>query len=116
MIVNEANAVTEISKNDLSAIFLKTTTRWEDGTTIEPVDLNARSATRESFSQEVHGRGVGAIRSHWQQAAFSGAGTAPLERGSDEEVLAFVRANPGAIGYISESADASGVKIVTINN
>ncbi|MDG5767583.1 substrate-binding domain-containing protein [Balneolales bacterium ANBcel1] len=114
VIVNNDNSVASISKSDLSAIFLKTNTRWADGSTIEPVDQSARSAVREVFSQEVHGRNVGAIRSHWQQAAFSGAGTAPLERGSDADVVQFVQSNPGAIGYVSADANVSGVKTISV--
>lgn len=115
VIVNEANTISSVSKSELSDIFLKKKTSWNDGTKIDPVDLGARSAVRENFSKEVHGRGVGAIRSYWQQAAFSGAGTAPLERPSDAEVIAFVSANPGAIGYISADSEAPGVKTISIN-
>lgn len=116
VIVNNTNSVSNITKSDLSAIFLKTTNRWDNGTNIEPVDLSSRSAVRADFSQDVHGRSVGAIRSHWQQAAFSGAGTAPLERGSDADVIEFVRNNPGAIGYISAGINASGVKTLQVTN
>jgi ABC-type phosphate transport system substrate-binding protein len=115
VIVNEGNATSSISKDDLSNIFLKKKTKWDDGSAVTPVDLNARSAVREAFSQDVHGRGVGAIRSYWQQAAFSGAGTAPLERSSDAEVIGFVKANPGAVGYISADTDAAGVKVLSVN-
>lgn len=115
VIVNEANTETTVSKSDLSAIFLKTKTKWADGSSITPVDLTARAAVREAFSKEVHGRGVGAIRSHWQQAAFSGAGTAPIERSSDADVITFVKSNPGAVGYISADTDATGVKVLQVN-
>ena len=115
IIVNEANATTSVSKQDASNIFLKKKSKWDDGTKIVPVDQSASSATREAFSQDVHGRGVGAIRSHWQQAAFSGAGTAPLERGSDADVVTFVKSNPGAVGYVSADAATDGVKVLTVN-
>jgi ABC-type phosphate transport system substrate-binding protein len=115
VIVNETNATETLTKKEVSEIFLKTMKKWADGSEVVPVDLNARSQTRATFSQEVHGRGVGAIRSYWQQAAFSGAGTAPLERSDDAEVIAFVKANAGAIGYIAADTDAAGVKEVSVN-
>ncbi|WP_445666261.1 substrate-binding domain-containing protein [Fodinibius sp. AD559] len=115
VIVNEANATETISKKELSKIFLKNKTKWDDGSSITPVDLKASSGTRKAFSNEILGRDVGAIRSYWQQAAFSGAGTAPVERSSEAEVITFVKNNPGAVGYISESTDASGAKVLTIN-
>lgn len=114
VIVNEANTATSISKSDLSDIFLKKSTKWDDGTPIIPIDQTASSSVRGAFSEEVHGRGVGAIRSFWQQAAFSGAGTAPLEKADDAAVIAFVKNNPGAVGYISADTDASGVNVLTI--
>jgi len=95
-------------------IFLKEETKWSDGTAITPIDLKAQSATRVAFSLEVHGRSVGAIRSYWQQAAFSGAGTAPLERSSDTDVIEFVKANPGAVGYVSSTTETSEVKDIKI--
>ena len=115
LVANESVTETTLSKNDVSHIFLKTKTKWSDGSAITPVDQSARAAVREAFSQEVHGRGVGAIRSHWQQAAFSGAGTAPIERGNDSDVVAFVKSNPGAVGYVSADATTDGVKVITVN-
>lgn len=114
VIVNEANSTESVSSNELSDIFLKKTKKWADGKDINPVDLNTRSEVREEFSQQIHGRGIGAIRNFWQQAAFSGAGSAPLERSSDADVIEYVKANPGAVGYISASADASGVKVLSV--
>ncbi|MEQ8524236.1 substrate-binding domain-containing protein [Gracilimonas sp.] len=114
VIVNEANTIESITKKDLSDIFLKKTSKWDDGTAITPIDLGTRSTTRAAFSIDVHGQSIGAIRSYWQQAAFSGAGTAPLERSSDADVIAFVQSYPGAVGYISDSADAAGVKVLDI--
>ncbi|WP_138430362.1 substrate-binding domain-containing protein [Fodinibius saliphilus] len=115
VIVNKANETESVSKKELSRIFLKNKTKWDDGSEITPVDLKASSATRKAFSNDIHGRDVGAIRSYWQQAAFSGKGTAPVERSSDAEIITFVTNNPGAVGYISESTDATGVKVLTIN-
>lgn len=115
LVANESVAETSLSKDDVSHIFLKTKTKWSDGSAITPVDQSARAAVREAFSQDVHGRGVGAIRSHWQQAAFSGAGTAPIERGNDADVVAFVKSNPGAVGYVSTEAATDGVKVIAVN-
>jgi hypothetical protein len=37
----------------------------------------------------------------------------PIGR-SDAEVLAFVRANPGAIGYVSATADIQGARVLAL--
>ncbi len=114
IVVHESVAISELDREEVSKIFLKEIKNWDDGSKIIPIDQNARSSTRALFSEDIHGRAVGAIRSHWQQAAFSGAGTAPVERSSDADVIAFVKNNPGAIGYVSGSADVSSLKIITV--
>jgi hypothetical protein len=46
----------------------------------------------------------------WTKKSFRDGLNAPPARNGDADVIAFVRANPGAIGYIS--TPAPGVKIV----
>jgi ABC-type phosphate transport system substrate-binding protein len=115
IIANKNNTVTSLSKKEISDLFLKKKTKWADGTTVAPVDLNANSKTREDFSQQIHGKGTSAIRSFWQQAAFSGTASAPPEKASDAEVIDFVKKNPGAIGYVPASANTDGVKTISTN-
>jgi len=115
VIINKSNSASSLSAKEVSSIFLKKLKKWDDGTAIIPVDLNANSAVRVNFSKSVHKKSVGAIRSYWQQAIFSGAGTAPMEKGSDADVVAFVKSNPGAIGYVSVGANVSGVKVLKVD-
>lgn len=115
VVVNSANGITSLSKKEASDFFLKKKAKWADGTTVAPVDLSASSKTREAFSQQVHGKNTAAIRNFWQQAAFSGSATTPPEKASDEEVIEYVKKNPGAIGYVSAAASTAGVKTISIN-
>lgn len=114
VIVNNDNAVTSLTKKEASDFFLKKKSNWVTGTAVMPVDLSSSSAVRESFSKQVHGKTTAAIRNFWQQAAFSGAGTAPAEKATDADVLEYVKKNPGAIGYVSAAASTAGVKTVPI--
>jgi hypothetical protein len=50
----------------------------------------------------------------WQQQIFGGGDTPPPTKASDAEIVAFVKATPGAIGYVSPSADVSGVTVVAL--
>lgn len=115
VIVNNSNPATSLSAGEVSNYFLKKTSKWSNGEKVVPVDLNADSAIREAFSKSVHKKSVGAIKSYWQQYVFAGSGTPPVEKNNDSDVLDYVRKNAGAIGYISSGADASGVKVITIN-
>jgi ABC-type phosphate transport system substrate-binding protein len=115
VIVNSSVGVNVISKKEIADLFLKKKTKWNNGMSVLPVDQVSNSSVRESFSQQVLGKSVAAIRSFWQQSVFSGIASAPPEKNNDTEVLEFVRKNPGAIGYISASANAEGVKTLSFN-
>jgi ABC-type phosphate transport system substrate-binding protein len=115
VVVNAANPITSMKKDRVNGLFLKRIARWENGSPVLPVNLDRASATREAFSRAVHGKSVNAIESNWQQQIFAGREAPPAQRNGDAEVLAFVRANPGAIGYVSENASlGSDVKSVPI--
>ena len=115
VVVNAANGTTAITSKEASDLFLKKKTKWTDGTSVAPVDLSSSSKVREAFSQQVHGKGTAAIRNFWQQAAFSGSATTPPEKATDEDVIEYVKKNPGAIGYVSAAANTAGVKTISIN-
>jgi ABC-type phosphate transport system substrate-binding protein len=114
IVVNTANPIASISKDDLSKLFLKKSTTWKNGREVIPVDQSERSPVRENFSKNIHDRPVAAIKSYWQQQMFSGRSTPPTTKSSDGELLSFVQQNPDAIGYVSSSVAISGVKVVDI--
>ena len=114
VIVNEANRVATVSAAELSRMFMKKMNRWESGLDVVPVDLPESAAAREAFSAQVHGKAVSAVHAFWQQQIFSGRAVPPAEKASDEQVIAFVRSTPGAVGYVSAGASLSGVKRVQV--
>jgi ABC-type phosphate transport system substrate-binding protein len=115
VIVNDANSVSALTTEELSKIFFKKAQRWPNGNDVVPVDLPESAPVREAFSTAVHGKSVGAVRAYWQQQIFSGRAVPPAERPSDEQVVAFVRTTPGAIGYVSTGATLSpGVRRVQV--
>ena len=114
VIVNSANPATALAKKDVSALFLKKKTKWDDGSAVTAVDQTDKSAARESFTSAVHGKPVAAIKSYWQQQIFSGRDVPPVEKSSDAEVIAFVRNNRDAVGYVSEETPVSGVKVIDV--
>ena len=114
VIVHSANSTTTLAKKDVSALFLKKKTKWDDGTPVTAVDQTERSPARESFTASVHGKPVAAVKSYWQQQIFSGRDVPPVEKASDADVVAFVRNNRDAIGYVSEETPLSGVRVVNV--
>ena len=113
VVVNAANPTTEMERSRVGKAFLKKLKRWEgpDKLAIEPVDQDEKSPVRTAFTQAVHAKKVSAIKSYWQRMIFSGRDVPPPELGSDQAVLEFVRAEKGAVGYVSPDADlGEGVK------
>jgi ABC-type phosphate transport system substrate-binding protein len=113
VVVNSANPVASLDRREVSALFLRRASQWHDGTPVLPVD-GPDSPARESFSKDVHGRKTSAVRSHWLQVIFSGRGLPPPEKASDKDVIAYVKAQPGAIGYVSASTATHDVKVLTV--
>jgi ABC-type phosphate transport system substrate-binding protein len=115
VVVNTANNTASISKTQLSRCFMKQTNTWINGQAVMPVDQSPASPVRAAFSAAIHDRDVNAVKSFWQRQIFSGRGVPPPEKASDSEVLAFVRANPGGIGYVSAGAQiGENVKILQV--
>lgn len=114
IVVNEKSDVSTLTRKEVSALLMKKTMRWSNGTNVFPVDQAPGSAVRDRISTQIHGKRTAAVKSYWQQQIFSGRAIPPVEKASDTEVVALVRANAGAIGYVSDSASTAGVKVVTI--
>ena len=106
VVVNEANPVTSLSREELADLFLKKVSSWGDGTLVLPVDQLERDGILRKSSN--------AVRAYWQQRIFAGRDIPPPERESDGAVLAFVRRNRGAIGYVSAESSTAGVKALTV--
>jgi ABC-type phosphate transport system substrate-binding protein len=115
VVVNASNPVSSLSKDEVAKLFLKKTVSWKSGQSAAPVELPATAKVRESFAREVLNKSVAQVRSYWQQQIFSGRDVPPPEKPTEDDVLAYVRANPNAIGYVSRTANIGrGVKIVSL--
>jgi len=115
VIVNAANPTTTLTKEDLARVYLKKMSSWKNGGAVTVVDLGPKSPVRAEFSATVLGRDVPTMKNYWQQSLFSGRGVPPIEQPSEEQVVAFVAANPGAIGYVSNDAQLTGnVKTIAV--
>jgi ABC-type phosphate transport system substrate-binding protein len=113
IIVNSANPIVSITRENVSRIFLKKTTKFPNGLNASPVDLPVNSATRDTFSKDVLGKNAASVESYWQQLIFSGRDVPPPQK-KENGALDFVRSNENGIGYVSAGADTTGVKVVSV--
>ena len=108
VVVNAAGPAS-LSKTELSNVFLKKSTK------LTPVDQQKGAGVRDAFSKAVLGRPTSAVATYWQQQIFAGKDVPPPEKGSDAEVLAYVKSTPNGIGYVAAGTElGAGVKAVTI--
>jgi ABC-type phosphate transport system substrate-binding protein len=114
-IVNGSSTVHSLSRSQVSALFLKRVTAWENGGgDVHPVEP-PEGPVREKFCLEVIGKSYAAIKVYWTRLTFAGRDTPPASKASDEEVVAFVRNTPGSIGYVSEAASTAGVNVIAVS-
>lgn len=115
VIVNSSRAVQQLSNDQLADYFLKRAKKWPDGVAVTPVDLTMKSEVRRSFTEDVLANTVNEMLAYWERQIAAGRKTPPAVKGSDEGVVAFVKANPGAIGYVStEASMPPGVREIAI--
>ena len=67
---------------------------------------------RADFESGVVGRAGAQLTAHWSRLVFTGRAKAPEEVADDAAVKAKLAATPGAIGYISDAAVDSSVKVL----
>jgi ABC-type phosphate transport system substrate-binding protein len=90
----------QIPRATLTSIFLKQAPRWGDGSPVQPVDQSMRSPVRQSFAADVLQRPLVELQMFWSRRMATGVTPPPVKQ-TDADVVAFVAATPGSIGYVS---------------
>lgn len=115
VVVHASNPVARLSRDQVSRIFLRKVTLWDNRQPVLPVDQGTDSPVRRTFTKQIHHRTIASVQTWWQQQTFAGAGVAPPERPSDLEVLDYVRKYPNAIGYVKAGTQmGADVKVVDV--
>lgn len=114
VIVHPDNPIAKIDREFLRDAYLKKATEWRGGETIRPVDLATKFPVRERFTHEVIRKTPAQLKNYWNQQIFSGKAVPPPEAGTAADLIAYVLANPGAIGYLPEGLDAGEAKVIGV--
>lgn len=113
VIGNPGLAETHIAAKKLQRIYLGKLTRWTDDQAIVPVMLKA-GPEHEEFVSSYLDRSLHRFVTYWRQMVFTGKGMPPRSFANEKELVAFVAATPGAVGYASHKADVQAVKVMTV--
>ena len=96
-----------LSVKELDDIYLKKRRFWDDGEPVVPLNREAGSSERETFSRRVLGGASTAFVGYWNDQYFQGI-FPPATLSSSDAVKRYVDADRNAIGYIwSNEVDES---------
>ena len=112
VIVNQKNSSSEMTKNEVSALYLGRYQAFRDGTFSLPFDQPADSQTRADFYRLLTGKNIEYINAYWARVLFTGRATPPRQLDNDAAIAEVVRQNVSAIGYVSDKSVTSNTKIV----
>ena len=112
VIANPSVGASEISIDDLRAVFLalKTTVA---GSEVEPV-LARSGRAHDVFLNMYLGKSDATLATYYRSLVFTGKASMPKVCNSDAEVIAYVARTRGAVGYIGAGVAAQGTKTLAI--
>lgn len=113
VIVHRDNISASLPRSQLDAIFLGKITAWPGGGEIIAVN-HQDDEIRDDFSEAIHARPEKAVNAYWAAKSFKEAVVPPIRLG-DDEIVAFVADNPGAIGYVRPGTPLHGVKPLAVS-
>lgn len=111
IVVNKANS-NPVSDAEISRLFLGKLKKFDGGESATPVNSKSSTSARTDFEKNVLNKSASQLKAYWSKRVFSGKGKPPTELDNDAAVLAFVAANPGAIGYVDAANVDDSVKVI----
>lgn len=112
VVVNKDNDIDSFSKRQLVDIYMGKNLYLPDGSLAIRLDQAPDSETREVFYRQLLGKSVAEVNAYWARLLFTGRASPPHVLSSSKEILAVVRKNKNAIGYVNESDVDDSVKVV----
>jgi hypothetical protein len=112
LVIANPSVSVDLTAADLKDVFLGAKSAVQ-GTPVLPV-LATGGAAHDVFLREYVGKSDQVLRNHFKSLVFTGKGAMPKSFASDAEVVKYVASTKGAIGYVSATTDAAGVKKLQI--
>jgi hypothetical protein len=112
IIANSSVSAVSISADDIKSIFLLEK-KSLGSNPVEPVLLKS-GPTHEAFLKQFVGKTDSTLLTLYRSLTFTGKGSMPKALDSDADVIAYVAKTKSAIGYISDSSRAEGVKTLKV--
>ncbi|MCB9481253.1 MAG: substrate-binding domain-containing protein [Desulfobacteraceae bacterium] len=111
VIANKNVSESSLTIDEIKDIFLGEKTNWQDNKKVNFVILKDSGVHKEFLEKYVNKTPM-SYNSYWKKLVFVGKGKAPTTFSSAKELVDYVAATDGAIGYISSDEKTAEVKII----
>lgn len=112
VIVNSAHPIDQLSKRQVIDLFMGRVSVFPNRDSARTLDLPAGAPERTEFYRALTGKSEAQVDAYWATLIFAGRMSPPKQLANAQEMLAEVKANPDAIGYVSQPLAPKGVKVV----
>jgi ABC-type phosphate transport system substrate-binding protein len=117
VIVNKNNQVVQLTRQQVSDLYLGRSRIFPNGEYALVFDLPRDANLRRRFFSKIANMTQQQLNSYWSRLMFTGQVLPPQVIPDERTVLELVRRNPGAMGYISaESLDATVRVVLTLKD
>lgn len=111
VVVHPESGVTQLSKEEVTNLFLGRQRRLSNGLQALPLDLAKPPETWGRFYKLLVNKELAEINAYWSRLFFSGQAQPPRRLQSSQEIIDFVAANKGAIGFVEKSKVDKRVRV-----
>lgn len=113
IIANSSVGNITLDKASAQDIFLGKTMEWSDGSEVI-VGVMEKGDAHTAFLGAVVNQSSSQYNKYWKKAIFTGTAIPPEILSNESKMIAFVKSNPGAVGYVSDTSSVSGVSILKL--
>ena len=99
-LIGNKTGLSSVSKKQIREIFRGGQSIWKTGEQVLLVMPSAKSDFALQFSETVLQMSYPALQKFWLALVFQGRANAPVFLNSSQEILEFVKRNPGALAFV----------------
>lgn len=103
VVVNARSGIEQMSRDEVTNIFLGRYRKLPGGGTALPVDQLGNSTLRAEFYRKLVNKDLNEINAYWSRLVFSGKTLPPRQIETITEILAWLAVNPDGIAYVERA-------------
>lgn len=112
VVVHPDNPLSELSRTDVSALFLGRHSAYPTGEMAHPLDQAHDSEVRALFYELLTGKPISKINAYWARLIFAGRVRPPRLLTDNAAVIQAINDDITAIGYVQGDDSLHGLKVV----